>query len=402
MPKKLFVTQSERMQKIPPYLFGQLGRQKAKFKPEELIDLGSAIPDIDPAQEVRDEIVAWITSRADLYRLNAQVKEELKKDFASWFAKRYQVELDPKKEVLLLPGQREGINLVTLGLVNRGEKVLICDPAFPIYRSAAGLAEAEIVVLPLLERNDYLPNLVLTKQTLRQARLLLLNYPNNPTTAVADLNFYQSVVDLAGETNLLVVNDAVYNELFYEGFTPPSLLQIERAKNFVLELHTLQFTSNLFGLPLTFAVGGKELLSYLGEIMFSFYSPVADYVYRAGIAALKCYDTFSENLRRTYQKRREQMLTEIHDLGWRAKKPLATHFIWMEVPRRYSSASFCRMVLRKTGVSFTPGSWFGENGEGWVRLSLCQPEEKIREAFQRIREHLPLLKRKYRASHKVA
>jgi aspartate/methionine/tyrosine aminotransferase len=224
----------------------------------------------------------------------------------------------------------------------------------------------------------------------------MLNYPNNPTTSVADLNFYQRVNDFSREYNLLVINDAVYNEIYYEGFVPPSLLQVERAKNFVLELHTLQFTYNLMGLPLTFAVGGKELLAYLSEIMSNFFSPVADYVFRAGLAALKNYDSYTETLRRTYQRRSETVLSEIRDLGWKAKRPMATHFVWMEIPKRYTSVGFCRMVLRKTGVAFVPGSWFGENGEGWVRISLCQPEERIREAFERIREHLPLFKRKFR------
>jgi len=396
MPKKLFVTQPNRMQKIPPFLFGQLAKKKSRFKSDDIIDLGRAIPDLDPPQQVRDEIAAWVSANAHFYQAGAQVKMELKREFALWFGKRYGVELDPQKEVLLMPGQREGINLTALGLVNAGEKVLICDPAFPIYRSAASLAEAEIVILPLLERNDFLPNLALPKQTLNKARLLLLNYPNNPTTGVADLNFYQEAVNLARQHNLLVVNDAVYNELYYEGFTPPSLLQVPAAKNFILELHTVQFTYNLFGLPLTFAVGGKELLAYLSEIMFNFYSPVADYVYRAGLAALKCYQSTNQNLRQTYQSRRDVVLAEILNLGWRAKRPSATHFVWMEVPKRYSSTGFCRLVLRKTGVSFVPGSWFGENGEGWARISLTQPEEKIKEAFQRIKEHLPLFRRKFR------
>ncbi len=384
------------MEKIPPYLLGQQFSKKTRFKPEEIIDLGRAIPDLDPPQAVRDEIAAWVSSRTDFYQVGPQIKAELKQEFAHWFAKRYRVVLSPEKEVLLLPGQREAINLVALGLVNSREKVLICDPAFPIYRSAASLCQADILVLPLLERNDFLPNLTLSKQTLNKARLLLLNYPHNPTTAVADLSFYQEVINFARQHNLLVVNDAVYNELYYEGFTPPSLLQISGAKNFVLELHTFQFTYNLFGLPLTFAVGGKELLAYLAETMFNFYSPVADYVYRAGIAAMKCYDSTVENLRKVYQARRDLILSEILNLGWQAKKPVATHFVWMKAPRRYSSAGFCRMVLRKTGVSFVPGSWFGENGEGWVRISLTQPEEKIKEAFGRIREHLPLFKKRYK------
>src|SRR4030065_2211956 len=182
MPKKLFVTQSDRMQKIPPFLFGQLAKKKSRFKSDDIIDLGRAIPDLDPPQQVRDEMAAWVSSNANFYQSAAQVKMELKKEFALWFGKRYGVELDPQKEVLLMPGQREGINLVALGLVNSGEKVLICDPAFPIYRSAASLAEAEIVILPLLERNDFLPNFALPHQTLNKARLLLLNYPNTPTT----------------------------------------------------------------------------------------------------------------------------------------------------------------------------------------------------------------------------
>ncbi|OGC76829.1 MAG: hypothetical protein A2Z27_06240 [candidate division Zixibacteria bacterium RBG_16_50_21] len=396
MRRKLFITQSERMLKIPPFLLGELARLKAKHRPEELIDLGTAISDIDPPQAVRDEIAAWVTSKSDFYRVSSQIKEELKKEFAGWFFNRYRVELDPKREILMLPGQREAINLASLSLVNRGEKVLVCDPAFPAYRSAASLAEAEIMVLPLLERNDFLPNLGLSKSILSKARLLLLNYPNNPTSAVADLNFYQGVIDLAREHNLLVINDAVYNEIYYEGLVPPSLLQIERAKNFVLELHTLQFTYNLMGLPLTFAVGGKELLAYLSEIMSNFFSPVADYVFRAGLAALKNYDSYTETLRRIYQQRREKVLSEIRNLGWKAKRPMATHFIWMEIPRRYTSVGFCRLVLRKTGVAFVPGSWFGENGEGWARVSLCQPEEKIKEAFERIHLHLPLFKRRFR------
>src|SRR4030067_3560070 len=249
MRRKLFITQSERVLKIPPSLLGELARLKAKHRPEELMDLATAISDIAPPQAVRDEIAAWVTSKSDFYRVSSQIKEELKKEFAGWFFNRYRVELDPKREILMLPGQREAINLASLSLVNRGEKVLVCDPAFPAYRSAASLAEAELIVLPLLERNDFLPNLGLSKSILSKARLLLLNYPNNPTSAVADLNFYQGVIDLAREHNLLVINDAVYNEIYYLGLVAPSLLQIERAKNFVLELNTLQFTYKLMGLP---------------------------------------------------------------------------------------------------------------------------------------------------------
>ncbi|MCI0530943.1 MAG: aminotransferase class I/II-fold pyridoxal phosphate-dependent enzyme [candidate division Zixibacteria bacterium] len=396
MPRKPFFTQAHRMEKSPPNIFGQREKLKTRFSREEIIDLSRAISDLDPPQEVRDEIAGWMASQTDLYKDNEFIRAELRKEFAGWFYNRYRVKLNPDTEILMLPGQREAINLAVLGTVNQGEKILILDPAFPIYRSAASLAQAEIVTLPLLERNDYLPNLNLPKSTLSKAKILLLNYPHNPTTAVADLNFYQEVIKLARKNNIVVINDAAYNEIYYEGFKPPSILQIEGAQNYVLELHTFQFTFNLIGLPLTFAVGGKELLSYLSEIKFNFYSPVADYIYRAGISAIKCYDTVSESMRRAYFKRREQVLSDIQKLGWKAKKPMGTHYVWMEIPKRYRSAGFVQHIMRKTGVILMPGSWFGEYGEGRVRISLTHPEDILKEAFERIKEHGQVFQRKYK------
>ena len=397
MRKKIVIERAERLHQIPADLFLGLARKahRAARRGLEVIDLSLINPDESPSQELMDELCQAVrVSGYHRYLLGSGLAE-FQRNVARWFETRFEISLNSDLEVLPLQGVWEGLWGLPLAFVNLGEVVLLPDPCYPVYRAGAILAGAQVETMPLLERNDFLPNLQqIPNGVAHRARLLFLNYPNNPTTAVADLSFFQEVVRFAQANNVAVVHDATYSQLTYDEYQAVSFLQARGAKAVGIELHSLSMTHNLGGWRIGFAVGNRQLIAGLAAIRGCGYAGPAPALQKAAGAAL-----FSPPVQRNrYAKRRDMVVQGLRNLGWRLLRPKAAPFLWVRVPGRYTSLGFARRLFRRTGILVTPGSGFGERGEGYIRISLTVPEENLQLALKRIKEHAFIWQRKRRAA----
>jgi len=394
MIKKVIVDKSDRLQKISPpsLLEGERIKKRLRKRDVEIIDLGC----FNPVLEV--ELFAQSPfSVKERIGSEATVVQDLEQDIAVWFEKKYQIKLNPSKEVLIVSGKKEATTGLALSFLNPGELVLLPDPCDPIYRNATILAAAEWETIPLLERNDFLPNLdILSKRTLDKAKLLFLNYPNNPTSAVADFQFFKEVVEKASKHNILVVNDVSFDQISYEESAPLSLLQIKDARKIGLEFHYFPFAYHMSGTRMGFLVGNREILSALRTQQKSFTSGISSFWMDIARRSIRDYPRISKEINSEFLARRDFVFEHLNQINWKAKKPKASPFVWAKVPPKYSSLGFARMLLRKAGVLALSGTEFGGNGEGWIRLALNCPVAQLKEAVGRIRKHSHLWQRSYR------
>jgi LL-diaminopimelate aminotransferase len=393
MLKKIVIERAERLHQIPADLFLGLRRkgQRAAKRGVEVIDLSLVNPHEPPSREVMDELCTAAREEGIHRYLLGFGLAEFRHEVAKWFESRYEVSLNPELEVLPLQGVWEGLWGLPLAFVNPGEVVLLPDPCYPVYRAGAILAGAQVEAMPLLERNDFLPNLKHIPESMaHQAKLLFLNYPNNPTTAVADRSFFQEAVEFARAYNVALVHDATYSQTAYEDYQAPSFLQARGAKVVGIELHSLSMTHNMAGWRIGFAVGNRQLIAGLAAVRGCGYASPSPALQRAAGRAL----SLSPAPDAGYARRRDTAVGELRDLGWKLARPKATPFLWARVPGRYTSLGFSRRLFRRTGILVAPGSGFGEWGEGHVRISLMVPEDRLRLALEQIREHAFIWQRK--------
>lgn len=397
--RKVIVEKAERLEKIPPYPLFDINRTLKRLdkKGVEIIDLGR----FDPAFSLPDSIQKVLSSlytKENFSYAEASEVLKLKEIFSVWFKKRYGILLNPKTEILFYTSKREIIAQLSLFFINPGDKVFITEPSSQIYKGCTLLAEGEIEVLPLLERNDYLPNLnPLKGQSKNKRKFFFLNFPHNPTGSLADLFFYQELVEIALKNNIRIVQDATYNEIYFDEHLPPSLMQVEDGKKVGVELHSLSAGTGLSGLDCGFIVGNREMIFGLDSQNKLFSQRQNRFILKLAEALLQEYESVISRNRNEYKIRRDIMIEILLGLGWRAKKPKATPFFWAQIPGRYSSLGFCRMLLRRTGVLASPGIEYGGIGEGFIRLSLNQPKEKLKEAGERIKDHFHIWQKKYRS-----
>ncbi len=389
---------ADRLLNTPPYPFAELGRLKRKAIEEgvDLIDFGIG----DPDQPTPAHIVEALREAAGdpvthQYDETGKGLPEFRKAAASWYRKRFGVELDPDREVLRLIGAKEGLAHLAWAVLNPGDVALVPDPGYPVYKVASMFAGAEVQFFPLMEDAGYLPDLAaIRKESVKRARLMYLCYPNMPTGAVAERDFYQRLVDFARNTEILICLDMAYSELCYDGYETQSLLQVEGARDVAIEIHSLSKTYNMTGWRLGFAVGNAEAINTLEKFKSNVDSGAFFAIQRAGAAALTGPQECVEQMRGIYQKRRDLLVDGLAGIGWRMPKPKATCYVWAPVPQGYTSAEMAETLLRDAGVLVTPGSAYGEKGEGYVRFSLTvqggRQEDRIVEAVSRIKEKVRL------------
>ena len=403
MIRKVILDKSERLQKVPPYSLFEIERTKRRLgeKKVEIIDFGYFSPDLKIDTSILSEISESFKDEKMFKETSFDEEKKLKEEFSGWFFKRYQVKLDPRNEILLFPGIKEVFFGLALSFLNPGDLAIIPDPANPLYFSASVLAGGEIQKIPIWERNDFLPNLkTLPEKVLKKAKLLFLNYPHNPTSSVADIQFFRDIVEIASANNILVINDASFNEIFYDNHLPLSLLQIERAKKIGVEFHSFSYTYNLPGIKLGFLVGNKDIILGLESEHKTFFSQGSRLSLKIALLCLEHYSEIIKQNNSEYAKRREFLTEKLLELGWKSRKPRATPFFWVQIPHKYSSLGFVRMLLRKAGVLVFPGSDFGENGEGYIRWALNCSQGKLNEAIERIKRHSHLWQPRYRPKRK--
>ena len=378
---------ADRLKQLPPYLFVEIDKAKRKLlaagKP--VIDLGVGDPDLPTPSHVIERLKATVGDPANHRYSFTEGIRELREAIARWYDRRFGVTLDPDAEVLPLLGSKEGIGHLPLALANPGDAVLVPDPCYPPYRSGAVFAGADVVAMPLLEENGFFPDLGgISQKAVRRAKLMFLNYPNNPTASVATVEQLQEAIDLAKEYGFVVAHDAAYSEISFDGYRPPSLLQLPEAKRVGVEFHSLSKTYNMTGWRIGFACGNRTVIAALSQLKSNLDSGIFQPVQWAGIAALDGDQAPLQQAVAAYQQRRDLLIAGLGKAGWVLPKPKAGFYLWARVPTKESSIAFASRVLHTSHVVITPGVGFGPSGEGYVRLSLTAPTERIQDAVDRL------------------
>ncbi|MGB5993778.1 MAG: LL-diaminopimelate aminotransferase [Candidatus Deferrimicrobiaceae bacterium] len=380
---------SARIKALPPYLFAELDRKKEEVRARgvDIIDLGVGDPDRPTPKFIVDRMKREAAVSANHQYPSYEGLPEFRAAAAKWCRRRFNVSLDPSSEVVALIGSKEGIAHFPLAFVNPGDVVLVPDPGYPVFHIATMFAGGKSHFMPLLRENGFLPDLdAIPRSILAKTKILFINYPNNPTSAVADRKFFRKVLGLAEEHNLIVAHDAAYSEIYFDGNRPMSILELPGAKKRCIEFHSLSKTYNMTGWRIGFAVGNLELVAGLGKVKTNVDSGAFQAVQGAGIEAMESDDEATDSIRRTYQDRRDVLVPGLRALGLDPVFPKATFYVWIPVPKGYTSASFCAHLLEKTGIVTTPGSGFGKSGEGYVRIALTKGKGRIREALSRMRK----------------
>lgn len=380
--------ESDRLQKLPAYIFALLDKQKAKerAKGKDLIDLSIGSPNVPPPKEAIDALIKAMKDPQNHRYSSFEGDPEFKAAVIDWCKKQYAVDVK-ENEVIELLGSKEGIVHFCFAFLNEGDTVLTPSPAYPAHFRGPILAGAEPIILPTIEKNGYLPDLDIIDPAIAQkAKILFISYPTNPTAAVAPRSFFEKAVAFAKKYDLILIHDFAYAEIYFEGKKPISCLSIPGAKEVCIEFHTLSKTFGMSGWRSGFAVGNAKLIASLRSMKTNLdYGPFSA-VIKASIAALKVKKDYLDNMRATYQKRRDIMVEGLKELGWNIKKPTASMYLWIPVPDGFDASSFTDHLIEKTGVVVSPGVGFGELGEGYIRISLVDTEARLKEAIARMKK----------------
>lgn len=380
---------AKRLNGLPPYLFAEIDKVKDEMRRQgvDLISLGIGDPDLPTPPHIVKALQSAAENAANHQYAPYEGTQAFRNAVVGWYQRRFGVTLDPTTEVFALIGSKEGIGHIHLAFINPGDVVLVPDPGYPVYHAGTVFAGGESVVMPLRRENGFLPDLkAIAPEHLRRAKMMFLNYPNNPTAAVAPRQFFQDVVEFAHRHNIIVCHDAAYSEVAFEGYRPMSFLEVDGAREVGIEMHSLSKTYNMTGWRVGFAVGNANILAGLGIIKTNLDSGVFMAVQDAAIAALTGPDDCVEDMRRIYQRRRDLLLAGIREIGLEAEPPSATFYLWVPVPTKYTSSELTTRMIREAGVIPTPGIGFGTHGEGFIRLSLTVSENRIREAIERLKK----------------
>jgi LL-diaminopimelate aminotransferase len=378
---------AERLKRLPPYLFKEIDRKKAEVKAKgvDIIDLGVGDPDLPTPGHIIEAMKGAVEDPANHRYPSYSGMDDFKYAVVEWYKKRFGVELDPAKEVVSLIGSKEGIAHLPLAFLNPGDLSLVPSPAYPVYHIATIFAGGESFFMPLVRENHFLPDLdAIPDKVAERARILFLNYPNNPTAAVADLQFFARVVEFADRHKVLVCHDAAYTEMAFDGYRPHSFLEVDGSKRVGIEFHSLSKTYNMTGWRIGFAVGNREVIEGLGAVKSNVDSGVFQAIQMAGIRALRDNQSCVKEMTDVYGRRRDLMVEGLREAGFEVESPKATFYLWIRVPDGYTSAELATRLLEE-GIVVTPGNGFGEPGEGYIRMALTQRRHRIAEAIKRIK-----------------
>ncbi len=378
---------ADRLSQLPPYLFVEIDRKKREAieAGRDVIDLGVGDPDLPAPGFIVDRMVEAVRDPANhSYSLGIGTLE-FRQSAARFFARRFGVELDPRSEIIALLGSKEGIGHLPIAVVNPRDVVLVPEPGYPVYAAGTIFVGGGCYTMPLREENGYLPVLEdIPLEVLRRATLMWLNYPNNPTAAVAPLAFFEKAVALARKHDILIAQDAPYCEIYF-GDPPPSILQVDGAKDVAVEFHSLSKTFNMTGWRIAFAAGQRDVLAALAKVKSNLDSGVFQAIQHAGIAALDgCDRPEIRGQIDMYRRRREVLVAGLREAGWPVSTPQATFYVWAKCPAGYDSMTVASRLVAEADVVVIPGVGFGAAGEGYVRFALTVPQERMREAVQRL------------------
>jgi LL-diaminopimelate aminotransferase len=386
--KRMRIEMAKRIDQIPPYLFAEIDKKKEEMsrKGIDLIDLGIGDPDLPTPKRIIKRLKKAAENPRNHRYPSYEGMIEFRTSVAQWYKKRFGIKLNPETEVLSLIGSKEGIAHIPLAFVNPGDIVLVPSPGYPVYRVSTLFAGGTPYFLPLRKENGFLPNLSeIPKTVAHQAKILFINYPNNPTSAVAERPFFEEVVAFAKRYQIIVCHDAAYSEIAFDGYQPLSFLEVKGAKEVGVEFHSLSKTFNMTGWRIGFAAGHSGILSGLGRVKTNIDSGLFQAIQEAGTEAFQHLDTPLPEIIHVYERRRDVMVKGLQEIGLELDRPKATFYLWIRVPKRYTSAQFATLLIEKGGIVATPGNGFGEEGEGYIRMALTVNERRLKEAIERLK-----------------
>ena len=378
---------SKRIEKVPPYLFVGISRKKAEKKAKgiEVIDFGIGDPDIPTPAPIIDTLREAAMDTPNHRYPETEGLPSFRAAVADWYERRFGISLDPEKEVLSLIGAKEGIGHAALCFVDPGDTVLVPDPGYPVYSVGTWFAGGECHWMPLLEENGWLPDLdAIPAEVAASSSVMWINYPNNPTGAVAGLDYFAKVVDFAKANDILVMHDACYTEVAYDGHRPVSFLQVPGAMDVALEFHSLSKSYNMTGWRLGAAVGNADLIDALMVVKSNLDSGVPQAIQAMGIEALNGPIDSVDDRNAVYQRRRDLVVEALQRIGLHVDPPRASLYVWARIPDGYTSAELTEMLLEERDIVVTPGSGYGRYGEGYIRLSLTIPESELQRGLKRL------------------
>ncbi|MDD1704843.1 MAG: LL-diaminopimelate aminotransferase [Methanoregula sp.] len=380
---------ASRMENLPPYLFARIDEMKAEQQKKgvDIIDLGVGDPDLPTPPHIVDALCKAARDPANHHYPSYLGMPAYRSAVADWYKTRFGVSLDAGKEVVALMGSKDGIAHIGEAFVNPGDYVLSPSPGYPVYRTGTLFAEGRVHEMPLTRENGFVPVLAdIPKKIAKAAKLIYINYPNNPTAAIAPAGFYSEVVDFARENDLVVVSDNAYSEIAYDGYRAPSFLETRGAMEVGIEMHSFSKTYNMTGWRIGMAVGNAEILAGLGRVKTNVDSGVFNAVQYAAIAALSGPQDCVNQACEIYQERRDVLVAGLRSLGFAVPAPKATFYVWVPVN---DCMAFAAKLLNEAGIVATPGVGFGSSGEGYVRFAITRPVGRIREAIERMRRLSP-------------
>ncbi|WP_457568793.1 aminotransferase class I/II-fold pyridoxal phosphate-dependent enzyme [Desulfurobacterium sp.] len=388
--------QFARIDRLPPYVFAVVNDLKTKLRRagEDIVDLGMGNPDLPTPKHIVDKLCEAARNPRNHRYSQTKGLFKLREALALWYKRKYNVDLDPETEVITTIGSKEGLAHLALTLVNPGDVVMVPTPAYPIHPYSFIIAGGDVRSIPLLtddgfDEDAFLESIIKAyKESWPRPKVLLLNFPHNPTTACVDIKFFEKIVDFARENNLLLIQDLAYSEISFDGYVPPSIFQVKGAKDVAVEFYSLSKTYSMAGWRVGFAAGNKDVIhalyrmkSYLDYGMFQ---PIQI----AAIIALKGDQSCVEEYRKIYERRRDVLVNGLNRIGWHVEKPKATMFVWAKIPEKFrsmGSLEFSKMLLLDGKVAVSPGIGFGEYGDEYVRLALVENELRIKQAVRGIK-----------------
>jgi LL-diaminopimelate aminotransferase len=377
---------SERLQKLPPYLFAEIDRKKkaAIAAGKDVINLGVGDPDRPTPRPIIESLQSNVEVPAYHQYALDQGAPELRQSIADFVQRRYGIALDPGSEILPLIGSKEGLAHFPLAVLNPGDISLVPDPCYPVYRSSSMFAGADVYTMPLVPELGFLPDLdAVPADIYARARLMFLNYPNNPTAGMADRAFFEKVVSLAHQYDFVIAQDAAYNEMYYEQ-PALSILEIPGAKDVAVEFHSLSKTFNMTGWRVGFAAGNAAIVGALGQIKANTDSGIFTAIQMAAKTALDQYELLTPPIRDMYRQRRDAFIDALNKIGWKVKAPQSTFYVWIPCPEGISSTEMSGRLLDEASVVMTPGLGFGRTADGFIRAALTVETPRLLEAVDRL------------------
>jgi len=378
---------ARRLDRLPPYLFVEINRKIAELRArgKDIIDFGIGDPDLPTPSHIIERICQAAHDPANHRYPETDGLPELRQAIAEWYERRFGVTLNPAKEVLPLLGSKEGIGHMALCFIEPGDLALVPDPGYPPFARGTILAGGEPYFMPLKEENDFLPDFdIIPDDVAAKAKLMWLNYPNNPTGAIAGLDFFEKAIQFARRHDLAICHDAPYTEVAFDGYKAPSFMQMPGARNTGVEFHSLSKTYHMTGWRIGMVVGNADMVNALFRVKSNLDSGVPQAIQYAAVEALRGSQEHIAKHNAIFQRRRDKLVGILNQIGLKTRMPRATFYVWAKIPKGYTSVDFAKKLLDEVGVAVTPGTGYGQEGEGYIRFSLTISDDRLEEGVNRL------------------